>query len=346
MLPSQVSEKLNRNQPPLKSMNSAPDALKLVYKGLVLRRKDLSNEPTHPSCTVVCITIAYSQASITMDANTSTTLAPSASTLAGPVSSTATTPTDSSKTKSPVPHRPNKAELQSRLFHAHVRAQVRRLRQSMLDQDLPLYSKPQRAHRPSAAAIPRNLPIIITSSGFAILAPTAVRPAHPSTPDAPKLGPLPTPPATPEPETRPLLPTRRSRAAPLERITGSLALNEFGDDPILTPNHVFPDNLRRTPGAAVAKAGKTGSEVDYFCLPPGLFETPVVGQSTSGSTSISASTSTSTPPPTTPVGLGITVPTDDGWRSPSRPRAVVGLGITGFDFEEDGRIERSIPTVM
>nr|VWO95535.1 Zn(2)-C6 fungal-type domain-containing protein [Ganoderma boninense] len=275
-----------------------------------------------------------------MNANTSTSLARSASTLAGPVFTTAATPTNLSNTKSLVPHRPNKAELQSRLFHAHVRAQVRRLRQSILDQDLPFNSKPRRTTRASAAPVPRNLPTIITSSGFAILAPTAIRPAHPSTPNAPKLGPLPTPPATPEPETRPLLPTRRSRAAPLERVAGSLALNELGEDPILTPNHVFPDNLRRTPGAAVGKAGKAGSDMDYFHLPPGLLETPAVEQSTS------TSTSTSTPPLTTPVGLGITVPTNDGWRSSNRPRAVVGLGITGVDFEEDGRLERSVPAAM
>ncbi|KAM5535966.1 hypothetical protein V8D89_010406 [Ganoderma adspersum] len=338
---------LNRNQPLFRSMYSAPDALPQVYKGPVLRRKDLNIEPTHPSCTVVRITVAYSRAFIIMDANTSTPLVRSPSTLAGPVfTNTTAAPTHSSKIKSLAPHRPNKAELEARLFHAHFRANVRRLRRSILDQDLPFNGKPQRTTRVPAAPIPRNLPIIATASGFAILAPTAFPPAHPSVPSAPKLGPLapklgplPTPPETPEPETRPLLPTRRSRAAPPQRISGSSALNVFGDDPVLTPNHVFPDTLRRTPGAGIATANKTGSDVGYFHLPPGLLETPAVEHPAS------PSTSTSSPSLTAPVGLGITVPANVGWRSPNRPRAVVGLGISGFDFEKDGRVERSIPII-
>ena len=278
-----------------------------------------------------------------MDANTSTPLSRSASTLAGPVfANTAAAPTHTTKTKALAPHRPNKSELEARLFHAHVRANVRRLRQSILEQDLPFNGRPQRTTRAAETPVPRNLPIITTASGFAILAPTAFPPAHPSVPNAPKLGPLPTPPETPEPETRPLLPTRRSRAAPPQRVSGSSALNVFGDDPVLTPNHVFPGNFRRTPGAGIARASKAGSDVGYFHLPPGLLDTPAVEEPASPSTSTSASS----PPLTAPVGLGITVPTNVGWRSPARPRAIFGLGITGVDFEEDGRLERSVPTIV
>ncbi|KAI1797151.1 hypothetical protein LXA43DRAFT_398714 [Ganoderma leucocontextum] len=282
-----------------------------------------------------------------MAANTSTSFARSASTLAGPVFSTTTYRRDgetmpvSPKTKLPTPHRPNKAELEALLFHAQVRAQVRRLRQSVTGQDLPSANKPTRA---VASSIPRNFPTITTTSGFAILAPTAIRPSPLSIPNAPKLGPLPTPPETPEPlpETRPLLPTRRSRAAPLPRPSGSRLLNLIGEDPILTPNHVFPDNMRRTPGATATQLGENGasSGVSYFHLPPGLLEIPAAEQPTA----IATSTSTSTPRPTAAVGLGITVPTDVRRRT-TTTKPVVGLGITGVDCGEEGRIERCILTI-
>lgn len=284
-----------------------------------------------------------------MSADTSPSPANSAPTLAGPVSTAAilTPPTHSQRPKFSPSHRPNKAELEACLFHAHVRAHIRRLRQSVLGQGIPSVVNPQRTAHPMARSSPRNLPTIMTRSGFAILAPTAVRPARHSIPSAPKLGPLPTPPETPvlEPEACPLLPTRRSRAAPWERTSSLCALNEFGDDPVLTPGHVFPDNFRRTPGAPIS-SNKSGS---YFHLPPGLLVTPTAElermPATPTPTPTSASSSTSSPGATAPVGLGITIPTNVGRRN-SAPGSVAGLGIDGVDFWEEDRLERCVLTVL
>ncbi len=76
-----------------------------------------------------------------------------------------------------------------------------------------------------------------------------------------------------------------------------------------------------------------GSDGSYFHLPPGLFETP-------------AAESTSAPPLAAPVGLGITVPNNVGWRTPTRRRASVGLGMTGVDFEEEDRLDCCVVTIL
>ena len=99
---------------------------------------------------------------------------------------------------------------------------------------------------------------------------------------------------------------------------------------MLTPAHVFPDSLRRTPGAparGVSDAARTGETECYFHLPSNLLATPAQP----------------TPLPQSPkavVGLGITVPALVGLGITS---PVIGLGIAGVDLGEEDRVELDIP---
>nr|VWO99839.1 NmrA domain-containing protein [Ganoderma boninense] len=164
-----------------------------------------------------------------MAANTTPTLAPPAFTLAGPA-----------PTIAPLSRR---AELTTRIHHAHVRAHIRRLQS--LGRGLPSSTRgvPRRTravahtiattphtHLPAAVPAPRRALTALILNG------------------------LPTPPATPSPAhtlahraraeaaERPLLPTRRSRSRAARtgfHGTGaglSFGLDVFGDDePVLTP---------------------------------------------------------------------------------------------------------------
>ncbi|CDO75547.1 hypothetical protein BN946_scf184883.g9 [Trametes cinnabarina] len=80
----------------------------------------------------------------------------------------------------------------------------------------------------------------------------------------------------PPPSPRPLFPRRRSRAFVRSPVVGlglsfggaSLSFPE--DDAPLSPHHVYPDTLRRTPGAplfAKEAAQESAAGTSYFHLP-------------------------------------------------------------------------------
>ncbi|KAI1788207.1 hypothetical protein LXA43DRAFT_1097538 [Ganoderma leucocontextum] len=190
-----------------------------------------------------------------MAANTTSTFARPAFTLAGPVlPNTMPVPSES------LSRRP---ALDTRIYHAHLRANIRRIQSLGLGLP-PSMRAPQRTIR----AVPHTLPTTTTTNPT-IVAPTPRRALNVLT-----LNGLLTPPATPTPapapSTRPLLPTRRSRA-PAARSsfhgTGmglSFGLDVFGDDPVLTPRPSFlDDDVSRTPRAPTSSSSGSGG---YFHL--------------------------------------------------------------------------------
>ncbi|KAI0325526.1 hypothetical protein GY45DRAFT_218534 [Cubamyces sp. BRFM 1775] len=242
-------------------------------------------------------------------------LTTSASTLAGPVlrqqrsrkfvsvapspsllPSPSLIPFSPSPAPTPALHRPNKAELEARLAGAHVRAHNRRLRQS-LGLGLPPSAVPQRTTRAAASSF-------TSSDATAAAAPTTTtttkeasplyqlsypQAGNPITiPSAPSPSMLPPPPFTPR---RPFFPQRRSRA-PIHQgaaiglgLSGGApgldaSLSSFSaQDAPLTPHHVFPDTLRRTPGAPLrAKPQETAAGASYFHLPADILSPAQAGK--------------------------------------------------------------------
>ncbi|TBU48888.1 hypothetical protein BD309DRAFT_206070 [Dichomitus squalens] len=280
-----------------------------------------------------------------MAANTITTLSRVASSLAGPVSTAntaaTTTTTTLQKTKFPANHRPTASELNMILSTAANRANKRRTQQA-LGLGLPPKSVPRRPRReipippkPKATTIRTGRTILSPIPGSPSLPPylpgsPALPPYHPA-PNAPKLGTLPTPPETPPPvpAARPRFPTRRSRVAPFKGVGLGLPLDVVGEDPILTPGHVFPDTLCRTPGAParLAAVAKTGETASYFHLPSDLLATPAQP----------------TPLPQFPkavMGLGFTVPASVGLGATI---PTMGLGIDEVYLGEEDRVELTVP---
>ncbi|EJF64978.1 hypothetical protein DICSQDRAFT_125084 [Dichomitus squalens LYAD-421 SS1] len=270
-----------------------------------------------------------------MAANTITTLSRVASSLAGPVSTAntaaTTTTTTLQKTKFPANHRPTASELNMILSTAANRANKRRTQQA-LGLGLPPKSVPRRPRR--EIPIPPKPKATTIRTGRTILSPIpgspSLAPYHPA-PNAPKLGTLPTHPETPPPvpAARPRFPTRRSRVAPFKGVGLGLPLDVVGEDPILTPGHVFPDTLCRTPGAPARRAAvaKTGETASYFHLPSDLLATPAQP----------------TPLPQFPkavMGLGFTVPASVGLGATI---PTMGLGITEVYLGEEDRVELTVP---
>ncbi|KAI0635901.1 hypothetical protein C8Q77DRAFT_1207814 [Trametes polyzona] len=249
--------------------------------------------------------------SITMAAYyPTTTLARSASTLAGPVLTAKRSRNLVSFAPSPslLPspslitfssdYRPNKAELEARLAGAHVRANSRRLRDALGHERSPsttptTTSAAPRTTRAAAFTIPSGdayTPTTTTTTTTALLpasplsrvaypeaGPTTIYTTTPLFQSAPSPSMLPPPPATP----RPFFPRRRSRAPVRGSALVGLGLSagappsfpEFVEaDAPLTPHHVYPDTLRRTPGAPLRaeRAGDSdyaGEGASYFHLP-------------------------------------------------------------------------------
>ncbi|KAI8980159.1 hypothetical protein BD414DRAFT_538536 [Trametes punicea] len=205
--------------------------------------------------------------------------------------------------------RPNKAELEARLSGAHVRAYNRRLRQSLGHGKPPASATQRTARavahsfpRGSGGAAPATTTgttapasplcqVAFPRLGKPITIPSAPSPSMlpppPATPrplfhclgkpitiaSAPSPSMLPPPPATP----RPLFPRRRSRQVPARgpvvglglSLGASAPLSFSEEDAPLTPHHVFPATLRRTPGAPL-RAKQTQEVVtgtSYFHLP-------------------------------------------------------------------------------
>ncbi|KAI0707391.1 hypothetical protein C8Q76DRAFT_153613 [Earliella scabrosa] len=221
------------------------------------------------------------------------------------VPAAASTSTSSARSPFPPNHRPNKAELEARLFHAHIRARNRRLRESLGHagpSSRPSGISP-RTSRAAAFSVPApqaegdDLPITLYSTAHPKPAPfpfpsspiaapsplTALAHNEPRR-TAPSSSLLPTPPETPA-FSRPLFPHRRSRFGPARQATHGLRLNILQEDAILTPSQTLSDSFRRTPGAPMQRSGSGAGS--YFHLPSNLL-TPAIA-----------------PPAPAPIGLGI-----------------------------------------
>ena len=220
-----------------------------------------------------------------------------ASTLAGPGTTTATfipapgSTTSTVKAAQPTTHRPNKADLELILFRAQVRTHHRRLRES-LGHGLPS-GVPQRTTRAAAHSYPTRRPVPPSPSPLSYSptpSPTTattttdtedvpVSPIYVAQPlpapttqstgrfftEAPSPSLLPTPFESPVAATRPSLVQSGHQYGPATM--GRRHSFVTDGDPPLTPGHVFPPNLRRTPGAPVWVTDDTES---YFQGPVGL----------------------------------------------------------------------------
>ncbi|KAI0787692.1 hypothetical protein C8Q74DRAFT_1253275 [Fomes fomentarius] len=228
-----------------------------------------------------------------MAANTTFAFARNASNLASSAFTTALVPgssTSSTKGALPPNHRPNKLELEARLFHAHIRARQRKLRES-LGLGLPSTATQRKVRAPAATFVPREFhvhsatpttPPCYDSSTTPSTTPSSSRPSTPDsaatpeplaaasvdhqpwrkTVEAPSLSMLPTPDFS-----RPRFPHRRSR----------LAVFTLEEDAIVSPSHrqLGADSFRRTPGApqgskALTQSSETGHYGSYFHLPSNL----------------------------------------------------------------------------
>ncbi|KAH9902995.1 hypothetical protein C8Q73DRAFT_831857 [Cubamyces lactineus] len=242
-------------------------------------------------------------------------LTTSASTLAGPVlrqqrsrkfvsvaPSPSLLPSPFFPSPAPATHRPNKAELEARLAGAHVRAHNRRLHQS-LGLGVPSSAVPQRTTRAAASSFTSNgTPAPPTTTTTTTAPPKEASPLYhfpypqagnPITfPSAPSPSMLPPPPFSPR---RPFFPQRRSRAPVHHQGAvvglglsagagadghGASSLSSFSEqDAPLTPHHVFPDTLRRTPGAPLrAKPQETTAGASYFHLPADILSPGSAGK--------------------------------------------------------------------
>ncbi|KAI0368584.1 hypothetical protein BV20DRAFT_998246 [Pilatotrama ljubarskyi] len=224
---------------------------------------------------------------------TTTALSRSASNLAGPVFpkqrsrnliSVAPSPSllpSPSLMAFPPNHRPNRAELEARLAGAHARAHSRRLRET-LGRGKPPSATAPRSNRAVAYSLQSGgAPTTATTTTTTTTVPSAAS----AFPSAPSPSMLPPPPATP----RPLFPRRRSRAPVRGAVVGlglsfgaNVPLGFVEEDAPLTPHHVYPDTLRRTPGAPLqAKPQETADGASYFHLPADII-TPAPGRTDQG----------------------------------------------------------------
>ncbi|KAI0671707.1 hypothetical protein C8Q78DRAFT_1078487 [Trametes maxima] len=265
-----------------------------------------------------------------------------ARTLAGPVRSHHFVSIAPSPSMLPTPtfsplvgsHRPNRAELEECLSGAQSRAYTRRLREALGNgrpsttaTTITTTTTAPRTSRAvgSSFSSPQSDDITstTTTTTTTTASPEVMSPLYlvafpkagvPYTvPCAPSPSMLPPPPATPPcPNTpRPGFPHRRSRAPPRAAVVGlgislGVPLSFVEEDAPLTPHHVYPETLRRTPGAPL-HCGCGGVEAttpeltvdsgsSYFHLPRGLV---------------------------TPVGSG---------GSMGQREASVGLGVMGVQF--------------
>ncbi|KAI0833445.1 hypothetical protein BC628DRAFT_1335182 [Trametes gibbosa] len=191
-------------------------------------------------------------------------------------------------------HRPNKVELEARLAGAQIRAKNRRLAAALGHGRAPTTTTPVRPRTARAVGSSYesvdapSTPSSYTSSPLSQV-------SYPTTgmfftiPNAPSPSMLPPPPTASSSSTTttttppPLFPRRRSRMSVRGMYSAlgfahSLELDVDADAP-LTPHHVYPDALRRTPGAPVWADGAS-----YFHLPADIItpQLPAGGQATVG----------------------------------------------------------------
>ncbi|KAI0649138.1 hypothetical protein C8Q79DRAFT_494470 [Trametes meyenii] len=244
-----------------------------------------------------------------------------ARTMAGPVLSSRIISIAPSPSMLPTPtfsplvssHRPNRAELEECLAGAQARACTRRFRQEAVGKGRRSTFESGDATSPTTTTTTASPSVV--SPVFVVAFPKTGVPYN--VPCAPSPSMLPPPPATPPisestaSPSRPAFPHRRSRAAPRAAVVGlgislGVPLSFVEEDAPLTPHHVYPETLRRTPGAPLHSACggveamtpelTVDSGSSYFYLPRGLV---------------------------TPVGMG---------GSPGQLEAVVGLGVMGMQF--------------
>ncbi|KAL7279177.1 hypothetical protein ACG7TL_007017 [Trametes sanguinea] len=218
-------------------------------------------------------------------------------------------------------HRPNKAELEARLAGAHARAYTRRLRQALAlgHGKPPSSAAPQRTTRAAASSFQDGdataNTTTTTPSTTAGAASPLFRVAFPQAgmPSAFQVAPSPSMLPPPPPTPRPLFPRRRSRAPVRGPVVGlglsfgaSLSFSE--EDAPLTPHHVFPDTLRRTPGAPLRakKSQESAAGASYFHLPADILS-PAPG---------------------------------------GRGQQAVGLGILNLDFGQETGVQQPFPVLL
>ncbi|KAI0787712.1 hypothetical protein C8Q74DRAFT_1253373 [Fomes fomentarius] len=241
-----------------------------------------------------------------MAANTASAFARKASNLASSAFTTALVPGSStSSTKGPFPpnHRPNKLELEAHLFHAHIRARQRKLRES-LGLGVPATTTQRKVRASAATFVPREvhvhaatptIPSCYDTSTTPSTTPSSSRPSTPDSAATPepltaasvdhqpwrKTVEAPSPSMLPTPDfSRPRFPHRRSRFSPARKAsqgTVGLGLFTLEEDAVVSPSprQLNADSFRRTPGApqgskALTQSSESGHDGSYFHLPSNL----------------------------------------------------------------------------